>query len=63
MNFGVNPPPLLEKVHILNFFLEGFPNGLGQVVIQLKKKVRTSLTRVCVRAYQSFANLPILFGP
>ena len=36
-------------------------NGLGQVVIQLEK-VRTSPTRLCVRAYQSFANLPIFFG-
>ena len=25
VNFGVNPPPLLKKVQIFLFFLEGFP--------------------------------------
>ena len=31
MDFGVHPPPPLEKVHTLSFFFcEGFPKGRGQ---------------------------------
>ena len=34
VNFGVDPPPLLEKVQILNFFfLEGFPYQLFSLTL------------------------------